>query len=94
MSPAASYYVLCNKLEVRKIEDMSNFGNIMKEKCMNFAIRVVNLCQFLNKEKHEYRIADQLFRSGTSIGANYYEAQCAISRKRLHCKSVYLTERM
>lgn len=68
---------------------MSSFGDIMKDKCMNFAVRMVNLCRFLNKEKQEYRIADQLFRSGTSIGANYNEAQCAISRKDFLAK-VYI----
>ena len=47
---------------------------------MNFSIRIVGLCKFLNEEKHEYRIADQMFRSGTSIGANVAEAQYAISK--------------
>ena len=47
---------------------------------MNFSIRVVSLCRFLSEERHEYRIADQMFRSGTSIGANVAEAQCAISK--------------
>lgn len=60
---------------------MSEFADIMKDKCMCFAIRIVNLCRFLREEKKEFRISDQLFRSGTSIGANYSEAQCAISRK-------------
>ena len=53
---------------------------------MAFAIRIVNLCRYLNEEKHEHRIADQLFRSGTSIGANYAEAQCAISKKDFRSK--------
>ena len=48
---------------------------------MNFSIRIIGLCRFLNEEKHEYRIADQMFRSGTSIGASIAEAQCAISKK-------------
>ena len=47
---------------------------------MNFSIRIVGLCRFLNEEKHEYRIADQMFRSGTSIGANVREAKYAHSR--------------
>ena len=47
---------------------------------MNFSIRIIGLCKFLNEEKHEYRIADQMFRSGTSIGANVAEAQYAISK--------------
>jgi len=56
---------------------------------MNFSIRVVNLCRFLNEEKHEYRISDQLFRSGTSIGANLAEAQCAVSKNDFIAK-VYI----
>ena len=59
---------------------MSGFGKLLEEKCMNFSIRIIRLCKFLNEEKHEYRIADQMFRSGTSIGANVAEAQCAISK--------------
>ena len=59
---------------------MSDFGNLLEEKCMNFSIRIVSLCRFLNEEKHERRIADQMFRSGTSIGANVAESQCAISK--------------
>ena len=47
----------------------------MEDKCMNFAIRITNLCRFLIDEKHEHKISDQLFRSGTSIGANMAEAQ-------------------
>ena len=61
-----------------------------KIKCLNFAVRIVNLCDFLNKEKSEFKIADQLYRSGTSIGANYSEAQCAISRNDFIAK-VYIS---
>ena len=69
---------------------MSDFGKMMEEKCMNFAIRVTNLCRFLIDEKHEHKISDQLFRSGTSIGANMAEAQCAISKKDFAAK-VYIS---
>jgi len=69
---------------------MSGFGDIMMEKCMCFAIRITNLCHFINSEKREYRIADQLFRSGTSIGANMAEAQCAISKNDFVAK-VYIS---
>ena len=69
---------------------MSDFGAIMQDKCLNFAVRVVNLCDFLNKEKGEFKIADQLYRSGTSIGANYSEAQCGISRNDFLAK-VYIS---
>ena len=69
---------------------MSDFGKIMEDKCMNFAIRVTNLCRFLVDDKHEHKISDQLFRSGTSIGANMAEAQCAISKKDFAAK-VYIS---
>ena len=58
---------------------MSDFGQMLDEKCLMFAVRTVNLCRFLDKEKKGWRISDQLLRSGMSIGANYAEAECAIS---------------
>lgn len=75
-----SNYELCGDNYPVGVETMSDFGDILEGKCMNFSVRIVNLCRFLTEEKKEYRIADQLFRSGTSIGANVAEAQCAISR--------------
>lgn len=44
---------------------------------MAFAIRMVKLKNYLNNEKHEYNIADQILRSGTAIGANHREATFA-----------------
>ena len=69
---------------------MSDFSKLIEEKCMNFSIRIVNLCRFLNEEKHEFRIADQMFRSGTSIGANVAEAQCAITKNDFVAKTYIL----
>lgn len=43
-------------------------------KFMNFAIRMVKLKNYLNEQKHEYNIADQVQRSGTAVGANHREA--------------------
>lgn len=71
---------------------MSDFGKIIDEKCMNFAIRIVNLCHFLSETKREYRMSDQLFRSGTSIGANIAEAQCAVSKSDFIAK-VYIAQK-
>ena len=47
--------------------------NIIREKAMNFSVRMYHLNEFLI-EKRKYSIADQVFRSGTSIGANLSEA--------------------
>ena len=45
-----------------------------------FAIRVVNLYKYLKNEKQENIMSKQLFRSGTSIGANVFEGKNAQSR--------------
>ena len=60
---------------------MSDFGKLMQEKCMAFAIRIVNLCRYLNEEKHEYRIADQLFRSGTAISKKDFRSKVYVALK-------------
>lgn len=69
---------------------MSDFGQLIEDKALAFSIRIYKLCKFLKQEKREYIISDQLFRSGTSIGANLAEAQCAISRKDFLSK-VYIS---
>ena len=58
---------------------MSEFSKMFDEKCLMFATRLVNLCRFLDKERRGKHIVDQILRSGMSIGANYSEAECAIS---------------
>ena len=54
--------------------------NAVQEKSFHFAVRIVNLSKFLQNEKQEYILYKQLFRCGTSIGANVAEAQQAQSR--------------
>ena len=53
----------------------------LKVKSMDFAVRIVRLSRWLRNEKKEFAIADQILRSGTSIGANLSEARYAASRK-------------
>ena len=46
-----------------------------------FAVRVVKLCRFLEKQDGVSRtLANQLLRSGTSVGANIEEAQAGQSK--------------
>jgi four helix bundle protein len=54
-----------------------------------FAIRIVRLYQYLCSEKTEFVLSKQLLRSGTSIGANLAESECAISKKDFLAK-VYI----
>ncbi len=55
--------------------------NIIVERSMQFAVRVVKLYKYLCDEKKEYVLAKQLLRSGTSVGANVREALRGQSRK-------------
>lgn len=45
-----------------------------------FSVRIVRLCQFLQREHHEYVLSKQVLRSGTSIAANVVEAKQGQSR--------------
>jgi len=53
----------------------------LRQRTFDFAVRVVNLCQRLDKMPGVSRtLARQLLRSGTSIGANVEEGQASQSR--------------
>ena len=47
---------------------------------MDFSVDIINLVKYL-KSHHESVIANQIGRSGTSIGANIHEAQYAQGKK-------------
>ena len=53
----------------------------VKFKSKKFSVRVVNLYKYLCDEKKEFVLSKQILRSGTSIGANIAESECAISEK-------------
>ena len=54
-------------------------GNLMEELSIKFALRVIKLYKYLFEEKKEYIMSKQLYRSGTSIGANIAESKTAQS---------------
>ena len=54
-------------------------NNVIDEKSKKFAIRIIKLYQYLCDEKKEYTLSKQILRSGTSIGANLAESECAMS---------------
>ena len=57
---------------------------------MGFAVEIVNLYKKLSEEKREYVLSKQILRSGTSIGANLYEAQKGISKNDFLAK-IYIS---
>ena len=52
----------------------------LRDLSMNFSVQIINLVKEL-KAKHETVISNQIGRSGTSIGANIYEANYAQGKK-------------
>ena len=46
-----------------------------------FSITIIMHYQHLNTICHKYILSKQILRSGTSIGANLAESECAISKK-------------
>ena len=54
--------------------------NKLAELSMDFSVQIINLVKDL-KSKHEMVMSNQIGRSGTSIGANIYEANYAQGRK-------------
>ena len=54
--------------------------NILIDKSIDFAARIIKLTKFLEENKKEHIISKQIIRSGTSIGANINEAQYGQSK--------------
>ena len=67
--------------------------NIIKEKSKGFAVRIIRLYQYLEKKQRGFALANQILRSGTSIGANVREALQGQSRADFTAKmSIALKE--
>lgn len=54
--------------------------NFIADFTEDFGLRIINLYKYLRKEKKEYIMSMQLYRSGTSIGANVAESKNAQSK--------------
>ena len=68
-------------------------GDPLGDKSFNLAIRIVQLFNFLQKDKKEYIISKQIFRSGTNPGAMVREAKHSESGKDfIHKLSIALKE--
>jgi four helix bundle protein len=53
-------------------------GPLVK-KSFDFSLAIISFCKYLN-DKGKFIVANQLLKSGTSIGANVFEAQSPESR--------------
>lgn len=53
----------------------------LKKRTEKFACDIIELCKLVEDNRITTPIVTQLIKAGTSIGANYHEADCAESRK-------------
>jgi len=58
---------------------MADAPNLILDFTMEFSLEIIKYAEILERNK-KYNLANQLFRSGTSIGANINEAQSCESR--------------
>lgn len=61
--------------------DKEKFKTELKTRIYKWVVRLVRFLDTLSKDTMTQRMADQLLRSGASIGANYIEAQASSSKK-------------
>lgn len=61
-------------------------SSIMKKRTLTFANDIISFCVSLPKNQEVGLIKNQLFRSGTSVGANYRAACRARSKKEFIAK--------
>ena len=55
-------------------------NSVTRQKSKTFAVRIIKFAKFLQEDKKDYIISKQIFRSGTSIGANARESYNAQSK--------------
>ena len=51
-----------------------DFGKLMEDRTKNFAVKIIKLSTSLSNSIEDKVIRNQIVKSGTSIGANYREA--------------------
>ena len=55
--------------------------NIVLDKSLDFALRIVELCHYLNEDKREFVLSKELLISGTNIGRHVRAAIGAENRE-------------
>lgn len=66
--------------EIRKPKPMYD----LEPRTLEFGKRIIRLCKSLPKNQVNFNLIDQVSRSGTSMGANYREANETTTKKDFH----------
>jgi len=59
----------------------SKFKEKFNQRLIQFSLDIIKICSDLRKNRDYWVIADQLLGSGTSIGANVFEARSSSSKR-------------
>jgi len=70
----------------------NNYKYNLEERTAEFGEQVIRFCKTLRQDSITKPIINQLVRSGTSIGANYMEANAASSKKDFRNK-IYICKK-
>ena len=65
---------------MQKAQNTNRYRNF-EDRTTEFAKRIIKLCKEISKDTINRRLIDQIIRSSGSIGANYREANEALSKK-------------
>lgn len=60
--------------------------SLVLDKSKKFSVRIVRMAEYVQKHRREHVMSKQVYRSGTSIGANISEALSSISRREFLSK--------
>ena len=71
---------MCDNIEAYQLGGADMRDNLLIDKSIAFAARIIKLHNYLIKTKKETIISKQIIRSGTSIGANISEANYGQSK--------------
>lgn len=65
----------------KKMKDNKEWKNQFRERLLDFSVSILKVASKLPKAPAGFAIANQIVRSGTSVGANFEEAQDASSMR-------------
>lgn len=71
---------------------MSDKPNLIVDLTFSFSLKIIGFTETLEANR-KFNMANQLFKSGTSIGANVCEAQGAESKNDLNTNASWLTKK-
>lgn len=63
--------------------DSSKFKDEFYKRLIRFSLEIIKFCNELRKDRNLSPVADQLIRSGISVGANITEAKSCGSKKTI-----------